>query len=158
MQKSSRQKHRERRQARLKRRIRTNSGAISMSEVEASSMAEPESTKKKKKTLNQLNLWELWQSTAVFKPVRLNRSSHGSLSFSYMPIFKVKRTVLMNGFRLSRLDRMVWSGFQNLDKNYSFLSQNFSGFFFNILNSLKYSKIFVIQIQYSYHKSPIHPC
>ncbi|KAL0004027.1 hypothetical protein SO802_011588 [Lithocarpus litseifolius] len=41
MQKSSRQKRRERRRARLKRRIRTNSGAISMSEVEVSSMAEP---------------------------------------------------------------------------------------------------------------------
>ena len=46
MQKSSRQICRERRRARLKRRIRTNSGAISMSEVEASSMAEPVSTKK----------------------------------------------------------------------------------------------------------------
>ena len=34
---------------RLKRRIRTNSGAILMSEVEASSMAEPISTKKEKK-------------------------------------------------------------------------------------------------------------
>ena len=45
---------------RLKRRTRTNSGAISMSEVEASSMAEPISTKKekKKKKLNQLNLRE----------------------------------------------------------------------------------------------------
>ena len=58
MQKSSRQKRNERRRARLKRRIRKNSGAISMSEVEASSMAEHESTKKKKKTLNQLNLRE----------------------------------------------------------------------------------------------------
>ena len=56
MQKSSRQKRNERRRARLKRRIRTNSGAISMSEVEASLMAEPESTKNK--TLNQLNLRE----------------------------------------------------------------------------------------------------
>ena len=33
----------------MKRRIRTNSGAISMSEVKASSMVEPVSTKKKKK-------------------------------------------------------------------------------------------------------------
>ena len=56
MQKSSRQKRRERRQARLKRRIRTNSGAISMSEVEASSMAEPESTKKKKKNFESTEL------------------------------------------------------------------------------------------------------
>ena len=54
MQKSSRQKRRERRQVRLKRRIKTNSGVISMSEVEASSMAEPVSTKKKKK------LWINW--------------------------------------------------------------------------------------------------
>ena len=44
------QKRRERRWARLKRRIRTNSGPISMFEVEVSSMAEPVSTKKKKKT------------------------------------------------------------------------------------------------------------
>ena len=51
MQKSSRQKRNERRRARLKRRIRTNSGAISMFEFEASSMAEPESTHKKKKKL-----------------------------------------------------------------------------------------------------------
>ena len=49
MPKSSRQKRRERRQARLKRRIRTNGGAILMSEVEASSMAELVSTQKKKK-------------------------------------------------------------------------------------------------------------
>ena len=56
---SSRQKRRERRRARMKRRIRTNSGAISMSEVEASSMAEPVTTiKKKKNFLNQLNLQE----------------------------------------------------------------------------------------------------
>ena len=33
----------------MKRRIRTTSGAISMSEVEASSMAEPVTTIKKKK-------------------------------------------------------------------------------------------------------------
>ena len=33
----------------MKRRIRTNSGAISMFEFQASSMAEPESTQKKKK-------------------------------------------------------------------------------------------------------------
>ena len=46
---SSRQKRRERRRARLKRTVRTNSGAISMSEVKASSMAEPVSTKKEKK-------------------------------------------------------------------------------------------------------------
>ena len=120
MQKSSRQKCRERRRARLKRRIRTNSGAISMSEVEASSMAEPISTKKIKikkikKSLNQLNLREPWQLSAVFKPVRLNCGSHGLLSFSYMPVFEVKRTVLVNGFWLSWPDRMVRSGFQNLD-------------------------------------------
>ena len=36
-------------------------------------------------------------------------------------------------------------------KKYSFLSQNFYGSLF--LNSLKHSKIFVIQILYSYHKS-----
>ena len=36
-------------------------------------------------------------------------------------------------------------------KNCSFVSWNFYGFFF--FNSLKYSKIFVIQILYSYHKS-----
>ena len=36
---------------RLIRRIRTNSGAISMSEVEASSMAKPISTKKEKKKI-----------------------------------------------------------------------------------------------------------
>ena len=47
---SSRQKHRERRRVRLKRRVRANSGAISMFEVEASSMAEPVSTQKKKNT------------------------------------------------------------------------------------------------------------
>ena len=48
----------ERGRARLRRRIRTNSGAISMSGVEGLTMAEPISTtkKKKKKTLNQLNL------------------------------------------------------------------------------------------------------
>ena len=34
----------------MKRRIRTNSGAISMSKVETSSLAEPVSTKKKKKS------------------------------------------------------------------------------------------------------------
>ena len=56
MPKSSRQKRRERRQARLKRRIRTNGGAILMSEVEASSMAELVSTKKK--NLNELTLQE----------------------------------------------------------------------------------------------------
>ena len=56
MPKSSRQNRRERRQARLKRRIRTNGGAILMSEVEASSMAELVSTKKK--NLNELNLQE----------------------------------------------------------------------------------------------------
>ena len=38
---------------RLKRRIRTNSSAISMFEVEASSMAEPVSTKKKHFELNE---------------------------------------------------------------------------------------------------------
>ena len=50
---SSRQKHRERRRVRLKRRVRANSGAISMSEVEASSMAEPVSTQKKKKNTSE---------------------------------------------------------------------------------------------------------
>ena len=77
-----------------------------MSEVEASSMAESVSTQKKKKTLNQLNLGEPQPST-VFKSVRLNRGSHGSLSFSYIPVFEVKRTVLVNGFRLTLSDRMV---------------------------------------------------
>ena len=48
MKKSSQQKRREIKRARLKRRIRTNSGAISMSKVETSSLAEPVSTKKKK--------------------------------------------------------------------------------------------------------------
>ena len=50
---SSRQKHRERRRVRLKRIVRANSGAISMSEVEASSMAEPVSTPKKKKNTSE---------------------------------------------------------------------------------------------------------
>ena len=77
-----------------------------MSEVEASSMAESVSTQKKKKNLNQLNLGEPQPST-VFKSVRLNRGLHGSLSFSYIPVFEVKRTVLVNGFRLTSFDRMV---------------------------------------------------
>ena len=79
-----------------------------MSEVEASSMAESVSTqkKKKKKTLNQLNLGEPKPST-VFKSVRLNRGLHGSLNFSYIPVFEVKRTVLVNGFRLTSSDRTV---------------------------------------------------
>ena len=47
MKKSSQQKRREIKRARLKRRIRTNSSAISMSKVETSSLAEPVSTKKK---------------------------------------------------------------------------------------------------------------
>ena len=106
MQKSSRQKRRERRQARLKRRIRTNSGAISMSEVEASSMAEPESTKNK--TLNQLNLWEPWQSSAVFKPVRLNRSSHGSLSFHICRFLRLKEPFWWTVFGYP--GRTVWFG------------------------------------------------
>ena len=38
----------------MKRRIRTNSGAILMSEVEASSMAELESTKKKNSESTEL--------------------------------------------------------------------------------------------------------
>ena len=69
---SSRQKRRERRRARMKRRIRTNSGAISMSEVEASSMAEPVSTKKKKKNWtfencdNHPQFSNPWGWTAVF--------------------------------------------------------------------------------------------
>ena len=49
---SSWQKHRERRRARLKRRVRTNSGVISMFEVGASSMVELVSTKKKNKVLD----------------------------------------------------------------------------------------------------------
>ena len=78
-----------------------------MSKVEASTMAESVSTKKKKKkTPNQLNLGEPQPST-VFKSVRLNRGSHGSLSFSYIPVFEVKRTVLVNGFRLTSSDRTV---------------------------------------------------
>ena len=77
-----------------------------MSEVEASSMAESVSTQKKKKNLNQLNLGEPQPST-VFKSVRLNRGLHGSLSFSYIPVFEVKRTVLVNGFQLTLSDRTV---------------------------------------------------
>ena len=46
-------KNTERRRVRLKRRVRANSGAISMSEVEASSMAEPVSTPKKKKNTSE---------------------------------------------------------------------------------------------------------
>ena len=79
-----------------------------MSEVEASSIAESVSTqkKKKKKNLNQLNLGEPQLST-VFKSVMLNCGSNGSLSFSHIPVFEVKRTVLVNGFRLTSSDRTV---------------------------------------------------
>ena len=55
----------ERGRARLRRRIRTNSGAISMSRVEALTMVEPISTKKKKKT---------FKST---KPVKTMTTDHG---------------------------------------------------------------------------------
>ena len=58
-------KHRKRRRARLKRRIRTNSGANSMSGVEASSMADPINTKKEKKKI---------KST---KPARIVTTVHG---------------------------------------------------------------------------------
>ena len=52
MQKQQSAKRRERRRARLKRRVRTNSGVISMFEVGASSMVELVSTKKKNKVLD----------------------------------------------------------------------------------------------------------
>ena len=64
-----------------------------------------------------MNLREPWQPSTILKPVRLNRDSHDSLSFSYMPVFEVKRTILVKGFQLPRLDRTIQSRFQNLTSN-----------------------------------------
>ena len=49
----------------------------------------------------------------VFKPERFNCGSHDSLTFMYMPVFRDKKTVLMDGFRLTRSNRTIRSGFQN---------------------------------------------
>ena len=54
----------------------------------------------------------------VLKTVRSNRSSHGSLLFSYRAILETKRTTKMSGLRFSQSDRTIRSWFQNLDKEF----------------------------------------
>ena len=52
----------------------------------------------------------------VLRARRSDHGSHGFLFFSHRAVLDAKRTVKMNGLRVFRSDRTVWSGFQNLNK------------------------------------------
>ena len=71
---------------------------------EDSTMAKLVSTQKRRKKSSELNSRE---SSTVFKLERFNCVLHSSLTFVYMPVFGVKKTVLMDFFRLTRSDRTV---------------------------------------------------
>ena len=49
----------------------------------------------------------------VLKSRQFNRLSNGFVLFVHRTVLVVKRTVLVRGFRLSRLDRTVRSGSEN---------------------------------------------
>ena len=55
----------------------------------------------------------------VHRTVRLDRSSDGSILFLHGMVLYLKRTVEVNGSRISRLDRTVRFGFKNLEHNFN---------------------------------------
>ena len=58
---------------------------------------------------------EPWEAVwSWFLKLWLDHNSNGSLLFWHRPVLKIKRTAKMSGSRLSRSDRTVRSGFQNL--------------------------------------------
>ena len=63
------------------------------------------------------------ESFAVLRTVRFNRGLHGSMLFLHKEVFKAKRTTKNRGSRLTELDRMVRSGFQNHDGHTIFLCE-----------------------------------
>ena len=72
--------------------------------------------KKKKAEIREPS--ELCEPVTVHRPGRSDRGPDGSMLFSHGMVPYLNRTVKLNGSRVSQLDRMVRSGFNNLDWNW----------------------------------------
>ena len=55
----------------------------------------------------------------VLKTCKFNCGSCGSLLFVHMTVLEAKKTILMNGSRLTRSDCIVRFGFQNHENEYT---------------------------------------
>ena len=65
--------------------------------------------------LETRQLFELCESVTVHRTVRSDCSPDGSMLFSHGMVLHLKRSIEVNGLRVSRLDRTVQFGFKNLD-------------------------------------------